>query len=262
MLNWRTLTVQQYQHIAATLQSEADEVDILISLVAALHGKTLAQVENMPTKEFGRLSETVAPFMLSIPKIPARASIKVGPRRYIPMLDINRLRFGQYCEAMTFLKSDQIGQVPVERLHLVGASILQPFDFFKLGPNPTGEAWGREHERRASALLHAPFLHLYSYVVAFMVAVARFHAKWAGLLELPETEEEAKELMQSIDPFHERYGWQYNAKLIADERGIDPEEVWGMSTGQAFSYLDFIKAKSKKLEADAKKFSKQAAGRN
>jgi len=253
MLNWRTLTVRQYQHISAILQGPEDEVDKLVSLVALLHNKTLSQVDNMPTKKFSKLAAKVYPFMLSIPKVEPRASLKVKGRRFIPIFDIGRMRFGQYCEAMTFLKSDEIGSVPIERLHLLGASILQPFDWFRLRPNPSGEDWGREHERRANMLLDAPFLKLYVYVVSFMVSIARFHARWKGLLYLPETEEEAKEMLENIDPFHDRYGWQYNAKLIAEERGIDPEDVWDMSTAQAFSYLDFIKAKNEKLAADAKK---------
>ena len=258
MLNWKTITVEQYQHVAKMLSSKDDEVDKLVSLVAYLHGKTLKQVDDMPTKKFSKLVAKVYPFLYSIPQVPIRASIKIKGKRYIPTFDVARMKFGQYCEAMTFLKSKEVGVLPMENLHLICASIMQPFDWFKVKPNPGGDRWQIEWERRANAILSAPFLHVYNYVVCFMVSIAGFHAKWGGLLLLPETEEEAKELLQNIDPFHDKYGWQYNAALIASERKIDIEEVWNMTTAQAYAYLDFIKAKSKKLAADAREYSTKA----
>lgn len=255
MLSWNTLTVEQYQHITQLLEGKDDEVDKLVSLVAYLHGLTLKQVDEMPTKKFSKLAGNVYQFMLSIPEVPVRASIKIKGKRYIPTFDVARMKFGQYCEAMTFLKSKELGVLPMGNLHLICASILQPFSWFKVRPNPGGDRWEIERERRANAILSAPFLHVYNYVVCFMVSIARFHAKWQGLLLLPETEEEAKELLKTVDPFHDRYGWQYNAGLIAEERKIDIEEVWDMTTGQAFAYLDFIKAKNEKLAADARKYS-------
>lgn len=126
-LSWSNITVQQFQDIyRLSITRDLDDISKAECAITILYDKTEHEVDNMTIAEFNRLAKESA-FVLAgesgIPGKPVRR-IKIGKHRYAITYDPSKLRHRQYVELL------QYGDKPIENMHLIMASIVQPVTWY------------------------------------------------------------------------------------------------------------------------------------
>jgi hypothetical protein len=175
--SWKTLTVEQYQHIYSVMTSDADDVTKQIRILSSLLNIPEHEVEAMPIDEFRNKCAKIA--YLFTMKIPGKAKryIKANGKLYKPQYKLNKFRFGQYVEVLSFSGSY------IDDLHKLMASICDPVkrkwygavvpvkknlfdDKAEIGTE-VGKNDSNKHEEIANDLLQARFIDVYHTAVFF-----------------------------------------------------------------------------------------------
>ncbi len=157
-LSWQTITVQQFLDIyRLSLNTELDEMDKLDRVICILYDKTEQQMDEILVPEYKRMASEVQ-FVMSgeVPGKPVK-QIRIGKKRYSIIYDPSKLKHRQYVELLHF------GDKPVDNMHLVMASIVQPVNWW--GKRLANKA--EDHESIAADMLQAPVIHVYHSCVFF-----------------------------------------------------------------------------------------------
>lgn len=155
---WDKITVGQFQAIyKISIDKEADEMEKVSGIISILYNKTLAQVDEMSIVDFNKLASRCTAF-LNIENIPGRPVkyLKAGGKRYFINYDASKLKHRQYVEVQHF------GGNPIENMHLILASIVQPVRFFIKVKNRADM-----HKKIANDLLGARMVDVYHSCVFF-----------------------------------------------------------------------------------------------
>jgi len=158
MLSWQNITVQQFQDVYRLSENKTlDDMQRLEKIIAILFDKTEKQVEEMTVAQFTDCAKQCA-FIMEMEKIPGKPVkyIRCGKRRYGIQYNPAKLRHRQYVEILHF------GNKPIENMHLIMASLVQPvkFGFWKKNEAPM-------HNQIAQDILDAPVIHVYHAAVFF-----------------------------------------------------------------------------------------------
>ena len=158
MLSWKNITVQQFQDIYKLSENkDLQEMDRLEKIISVLFDKTERQIDEMSVKEFTALAKQCA-FLMQTDNIPGKRVkyIRSGKTKYGIEYNPAKLKHRQYVEILHF------GDKPIENMHLIMASLVQPvkFGFWK---NNTAMM----HEKIAADMLNAPVVHVYHAAVFF-----------------------------------------------------------------------------------------------
>lgn len=154
-MNWNTLTVQQYQDIYNL--NEPDELTKTIKIICILYGKTEAEVDSMDLTEFNKLS-AIASKGLAVDQIPGsyKSVIRAGKNKYRINYAPSTLKLRQYVELQ------QYAQNPIQNMHLLMASIVEPIKYFIPRKNNVDD-----HEKYAADMLNAKVVDVYHSCVFF-----------------------------------------------------------------------------------------------
>src|SRR5688572_14215619 len=156
--SWQTLTVGQFLDLyRLSITPDLEDMTRLERAVAILYDKTEREVEEMTMGEFTSLSQKAAGFITD--KIPGKPvkTIQIGRQRYRIIYDPTKLKHRQYVELVHF------GEKPVENMHLIMASIVQPVTWYgRRLPNNADD-----HPALASAMLQARVVDVYHAAVFF-----------------------------------------------------------------------------------------------
>jgi hypothetical protein len=157
-LSWEDITVQQFLDIhRLSLSQDLEEMEKVERIICILFDKTEQEVENLTMLEFRELASQCAFVMNSqIPGKPVR-QIRVGKKRYSITYDPTKLRHRQYVEILHF------GGKPVENMHLIMASIVQPVTWYRKRLKNEAE----DHPAIASDMLNARVVDVYHACVFF-----------------------------------------------------------------------------------------------
>lgn len=158
LLSWQDITVGMFLDIhKISTNKDLDDMERLEKTVCTVFDKTEKQVDDMPMDEFTRLSKQVA-FVLDS-DIPGKAvrTIKVNGKRFKITYDPTKLRHRQYVELIHF------GDKPVENMHYIMASIVQPVTWFGKKLKNMSE----DHEWISAAMLNARVIDVYHSCVFF-----------------------------------------------------------------------------------------------
>lgn len=156
-LSWDTITVQQFQDISRlSLETNLEDFDKVERVICILYDLTEEQVGELTRGEFAQKAREVDFVMNSpIPGRPRR-TIKGGSGRYAIEYNPVKLKHRQYVEILTF------GEKPIENMHLLMASIVQPIRWGFRHKNSVAD-----HESIATDLLQAPVKDVYHSCVFF-----------------------------------------------------------------------------------------------
>lgn len=157
--NWKTITVQQFQQIyALTKDPDYGELERSEKLICILHDMTDHEVSEMNIVDFKKLASTCY-FALDIDTLPGKPvrTLKANGKKYGINYSISKMKHRQYVESVHF------GEKPIENMHLIMASIVQPISFF--GKWKKNES--TMHKEIANDLLQARLIDVYHSCVFF-----------------------------------------------------------------------------------------------
>lgn len=157
-LTWNDITVEQFLSIYKLSQTaDLDDITRLERAVCILFDKTEKEVDEMTMAEFNRLSGQAA-FVLT-EQVPgkARRKIRANGKLYRINYSPSKLKHRQYVEVLHF------GEKPVDNMHLIMASIVEPVTWYGKKLKNTAD----DHERIAADMLLAPVGQVYHSAVFF-----------------------------------------------------------------------------------------------
>lgn len=156
--SWSTLTVGQFLDLyRISTDKSLEEMDKLEQAVGVIYNLTPREVEDLSMGKFTELSKQAAQFLTEkIPGKPVRI-IKTEKRKYLITYNPASLRQRQYVEILHF------GSKPVENMHLIMASLVQPITWYGRRKKNTAE----DHPNIASDLLTAKVVDVYHACVFF-----------------------------------------------------------------------------------------------
>ena len=157
-VNRNTLTVQQFLDLyRLSINTTDTEQQKLENAVAIVYNLSQQQVENLQMKKFVAMGSHAAKFLTTAIPGKAKRYITGNGNRYKITYNPTLLKHRQYVEVVHYARK------PIENMHLVLASIVQPvkFKFF------TQANKGENHERIANDLLQAPVKDIYHACVFF-----------------------------------------------------------------------------------------------
>lgn len=161
-MNWHTLTIHQFQQIAALPPAqEGDELGPIVATVAILNGMTETQVDSLTRAEFAKLVQAAAFLQTERPPYDPVKHVTANGKRYRMQYDISQMRAARYIESKTFAAD------VVQNLHLLAASMCVPQRRDWLGRWVDQAYDATKHSDYAEDLRHAPFLAIYSSVLFF-----------------------------------------------------------------------------------------------
>lgn len=157
-ISWDDITVGQFLDLyRLSINTDLDEMGKLERAVAIIYDRTEREVEEMTMGEFTSLSSHAAQFITTaIPGKPV-TTIRVGRKRYRIIYNPTKLRQRQYVEVLHFATK------PIENMHLIMASIVQPVKWWGGVSRNTAEM----HPSITSDMLQAPVKHVYHACVFF-----------------------------------------------------------------------------------------------
>lgn len=156
-MNWKTITLQQFQAIhALSKQTDLEDLDKVTQVICILYDKTEAQVDDMTLQEYNKLAAECKPYLTD--KIPGKPvkSFRIGTRKYAINYKPTTLKHRQYVEILSF------SEKPVENMHNIMASLVQPVRWGFKRKNTAAE-----HSKIADDMLNAPLLAVYHSCVFF-----------------------------------------------------------------------------------------------
>lgn len=157
MMNWQTITIEQYQAVFTILKDEAfDDFEKEIQICALLSGKLEHEVEAMDLDEYKALKQQLDFVWSKIPETGRRIK-HWGNYQFIH--DVRNIGPGRYITLQHLLKKGRL----IEDLHELSACLINH--------KPTWiSGWqykATEHKRYAEELKQAPFMAVYHTVVFF-----------------------------------------------------------------------------------------------
>lgn len=103
--NYNDLKIGKYLEILDTCKVGGDELDTQVKLIAALSGKTEAEILNMPITEYSAMARS-ASFLSRAPELPEKPAkvYEVGGFRLVPVMDAGKITAAQYIDFQTLAK--------------------------------------------------------------------------------------------------------------------------------------------------------------
>ena len=102
--NYISLTLGTFLDIDAILQSDKEEIDKQVAIIALLSGETEADILALPLAEYAALAAKTDFLRQECPPVTAPARVVVGGRAYIPVKDFTKVTTAQYVDFQTFSK--------------------------------------------------------------------------------------------------------------------------------------------------------------
>lgn len=102
--NYNTLTLGLYLDIDAVLQSDADDIDKQVRIIALLDGTTPEAVLALPLKEYSAKAAATEFLRHDCPPISAPSRVISGDLVLIPTKDFTNITTAQYVDFQTFSK--------------------------------------------------------------------------------------------------------------------------------------------------------------
>lgn len=102
--NYNTLTLGLYLDIDAVLQSDAEDIDKQVSIIALLDGTTPEAVLALPLKEYAAKAAATDFLRHDCPPISAPSRVISGDLVLIPTKDFTNITTAQYVDFQTFSK--------------------------------------------------------------------------------------------------------------------------------------------------------------
>ena len=102
--NYNTLTLGLYLDIDAVLQSDAEEIDKQVRIIALLDGTTPEAVLALPLKEYSAKAAATEFLRHDCPPISAPSRVISGDLVLIPTKDFTNITTAQYVDFQTFSK--------------------------------------------------------------------------------------------------------------------------------------------------------------
>lgn len=156
-MTWHNVTVEQYQEIARIKASEADPIEKEMQFIGLMYGLTQKQVSELLLEDYKKKAKGLLFIMEDIPGSPSKY-IKANGKTYFVNYRVEKHRFGQYIEGITFSENY------IENLHLLMASIVNPVTgcFKKVGKNDSSN-----HEEISQDMLKAKIVDVHATAVFF-----------------------------------------------------------------------------------------------
>lgn len=103
--NYNDLKIGKYLEILEACKAGGDELETQVTLIAALSGKTEAEILNMPITEYSALARS-ASFLSKAPELPDKPAkvYEVGGFRLVPVMDAGKITTAQYIDFQTLAK--------------------------------------------------------------------------------------------------------------------------------------------------------------
>ncbi len=137
------------------------------------------------------------------------------------------MKLGQFIELQHWLKKD-----PIEVLHLVAASISKS---------------KKQHSIKADYYLTLNVKQILQPCLKFIESLQKLLQQYAGLFEIDIEDEDLKQQDKneklSRHPFIEQYGWQDQAKVLADYYNISVNDAYELGVLEALNTLALLKSK-------------------
>lgn len=156
--SWNTLTVGQFLDIyRLSIDKSLDDMSKVERAICILYDITERQLDDLTVLQFTAYAKEAAQFITD--KIPGKPvkSMRVGKHRYAITYDPTKLRHRQYVEVVTF------GEKPVENMHLIMASVVQPVNWLGFRKRNNAE----DHLKIADDMLKARVVDVYHSCVFF-----------------------------------------------------------------------------------------------
>lgn len=162
MMNWKDVTVWQYQQIENLLSKRGDDtdLDIAVKTLAILTNRTESQIDSLSISELKKQLKEIDFINTDKPNPSPQNIIKIGKKRYRCIYDVRKMPYARYIESKYFA-SDL-----TNNLHKIAASMIMPMKW-------TWRGWkvakydASKHEDYAQDLLSAPFEQVYGSIVFF-----------------------------------------------------------------------------------------------
>lgn len=221
MKTWDDITLFKFQQIEAyNGDANLSELDKILFSVCSVFNLTEYQLDQAGAIVAGKLAKQVQRiFEKEFQPHPYK---RIG--KYLISYDPSALSFGQYVELMFFL------QAPMKNAHYVLASISSS-RFRK-----------SDHRTKAAYFLHQPITKITGSLKLFLERFTSFNNEYKGLFGL---DEQVHGEQAQHDPFNQRWGWTWSAKVIADHHNITLNQAFEMPIREALGVLALLKAKDK-----------------
>ena len=209
------MTVKDYQIIQDIREStDIDDFDKSAWAVCYVLGLKPEQVDSQPRKFARRMVKTER--RINKATIPMRFARAVNT-------DAERITFGQFVEVIEWLKFGDI-----EQMHMIYATLLN-----------TGN-----HQHDAQRALKMNVRLVLPYVLEFITSFDNLLSRFKNLFEPPKQEDGGKP--EPPHPFMQMYGWQYQAKVLAEYMGgnYTVNDAFNMNIIEALNTLALLKSKS------------------
>ena len=102
--NYISLTLGTFLDIDAILQSDKEEIDKQVAIIALLSGETEQDILALPLADYAALAAKTDFLRQECPPVTAPARVVVGGRAYIPVKDFTKVTTAQYVDFQTFSK--------------------------------------------------------------------------------------------------------------------------------------------------------------
>jgi len=156
---WNKITVAQFQAIYKLSQDKTmPPEDVACGIISILYNMTLTQVDELPMSTFNELAKA-STAMLNVEDMPGKPVriLKANGKKYGIIYDPTKLKHRQYVETIQY--SDK----PIENMHLIMASIVQPVNWFgRWGKNDVNK-----HADVAADIQQARMIDVYHTCVFF-----------------------------------------------------------------------------------------------
>ncbi len=208
------MTVGQHQKVEGLREAAIDQVERMAWAVCFAYNLSPEVVDNMTPKKFLKKYNQVE-------KMLHPRNSFFNPYRY--QTDATKVTFGQFIECQTWLKNGSVAA-----MDQVAASIQ------KRRP--------KDHKAAAARIVNRNVRFVIGPVSKFIDSMNKLIHDYKGLFELLDGEEPAGAKKGHL--FLKRYGWVYNAKVVADWEGIRLEDAYNLPIIRALNVLSILKAKA------------------
>lgn len=214
------MTLRDYQIVYKHNNNIKDEIERMAFIIMDLYNLPYAKVDGMSKRAFMRKINKVTKNFTQTFKKPFYFFLKLEN-------DATKINFGQFIEAVYFLKDDAI-----PNLHLLAATMLKKKN--------------KVHSVEAEKMLNKPINYVMSDCVNFINSLQTLLFSYKGLFEIDEEQQQdlIEKPQKKAHPFVEKYGWIYSAKQVAEFEGIPLNEAYDLPIIQALNILSLLKSKA------------------
>jgi hypothetical protein len=249
-MTWKDINVFQWQQLY-DLQSNVEsmsEQEMSIKTIAILTNKTEQQIQDMSEKQFLKIAHKIK-FLQKQFDVKHVDYIYANGKRFKCQYDVKRMPAGRYIETKHFAASF------TENLHRLAATMVIPQKRNWLGIWVDQPYDPSSHEEYANDMLTAPITDVLGSVVFFLSSVQALDKSFKGLFDLGDDEDEDEQATvgNSVSGFMQRFGWIYQASIVAEHEKIKLEDVYDLMTIQFLNDLSYLKAKAEHDKAQLKK---------